>query len=179
MERTIKVWDPLVRLLHWSLAVGFAIAWLTADVWDALHEWTGYATAAIVAIRLAWGLIGTKYARFAQFVRPPAAVAGYLGATLRGREPRYVGHNPAGAAMIVALLSATAATALTGWMTTLDVFWRHEWIEDVHEATATLMLILAVVHVGGVIVASLRHRENLARAMVTGRKRAPGTADVF
>lgn len=175
---SIKVWDPLVRLFHWSLAISFAVAWLTADEWKDLHEWAGYAAGALIAFRILWGLVGPKYARFSNFVRSPATVLRYLGAMIRGREARYIGHNPVGGVMIVALILGMAGTALTGWMYTLDAFWGVEWVEETHETLATLMLVLVLVHIGGVIFASLRHNENLARAMVVGRKRAPEAADV-
>ena len=106
MEPTVKVWDPVVRLFHWSLVASFAVAWLTADEWDDLHEWAGYAAAALIGFRLIWGVVGPRYARFSQFMRSPGAVAAYLRATFVGREPRYLGHNPAGSLMILGLILA-------------------------------------------------------------------------
>jgi len=176
---TIRVWDPFVRLFHWSLAVSFGIAWLTAEEWSDLHKWAGYAAAALIALRLVWGVTGPRYARFSQFVRSPAEVLRYLAAMRRKREPRHLGHNPAGGLMIIALLSTMAATAVTGWMFTLDAFWGVQWVEEAHGVLANLMLALVILHVAGVLVASLHHRENLARAMVTGQKRAPEPGDVF
>ena len=178
MERTIKVWDPFVRLFHWSLVFSFAIAWLTADEWDDLHEWAGYAAAGLIGLRLLWGLIGPKYARFAQFVRSRDAVLNYIRASILGGEPRYIGHNPAGGLMIVGLILAMAGTAATGWLSTLNAFWGMEWVEETHEALASFMLILVLLHVAGVIFASLRHKENLVRAMINGRKRVPEASDV-
>ncbi|MBE0529568.1 MAG: cytochrome b/b6 domain-containing protein [Rhodospirillales bacterium] len=178
MEQTVKVWDPVIRLFHWSLAVSFAVAWLTADEWDNLHEWAGYAVAALIGFRLVWGLIGPRYARFSQFVRSPGDVAAYVGATLKGKEPRYLGHNPAGSLMILGLILAIAGTAATGWMSTLDAFWGAEWVEETHEALANLMLFMVVAHVAGVIFASMRHKENLVRSMISGHKRAPESTDV-
>jgi cytochrome b len=177
-QETVKVWDPLVRVFHWSLAVSFALAWLTAEELDSVHEWTGYVIAGLLAFRLLWGLVGPKYARFSQFVRSPGTVVRYLRAMIQGREPRYIGHNPAGALMIVILLLALAGTALTGWMQTLDAYWGVEWVEEGHEAFANLTLLLVALHIAGVVLASMRHQENLARAMIIGRKRAPGTADI-
>lgn len=178
MKPVVTVWDPFVRLFHWTLAGGLVIAWLSADEWDALHEWTGYLIAGLLAARLVWGLIGSRQARFAHFVRSPAAVRAYLRDMLKGRERRYLGHNPAGAAMILVLIAVIAATAATGWMGTLDRFAHAEWVEDVHEILANLILILVPLHVAGVLLASLRHRENLVRAMIVGRKRAPSGTDV-
>ncbi|MBU0723355.1 MAG: cytochrome b/b6 domain-containing protein [Alphaproteobacteria bacterium] len=178
MQPGIKVWDPFVRLFHWTLVGAIAIAWLSADEWDALHEWTGYLIAGLLATRLVWGLIGSRYARFSHFVRPPAAVGVYLRDVLKGRERRYLGHNPAGAAMILALIAVIAATAVTGWMGTLDRFWGLEWVEELHETLATLLLVLVPLHVAGVVLASRRHCENLVRAMIVGRKRAPSGTDV-
>ncbi len=175
---SVKVWDPLVRLFHWSLAASFLVAWLTADEWGDLHHWAGYAAGALIGFRILWGLVGPRYARFGQFVRSPATVVRFGIAMLRGQEPRYVGHNPVGAVMILALIVLMAATATTGWMFTLDAFWGVEWVEELHGALANLMLFLVVVHVSGVLFASLRHRENLVHAMVVGRKRAPEAADI-
>lgn len=178
MKPVVKVWDPFVRLFHWTLAAAIVIAWLSADEWDALHEWTGYLIAGLLAARLVWGLIGSRYARFSNFVRSPAAVGAYLRDMLKGRERRYLGHNPAGAAMILALIAVIAATAVTGWMGTLDRFWGLEWVEELHETLANLLLVLVPLHVVGVVLASRRHRENLVRAMIVGRKRAPSGTDV-
>jgi len=177
-DGTVKVWDPAVRLFHWSLVAAFAIAWLTGDEWDKVHEIAGYVILGLIAFRLFWGIVGTRYARFRQFVHGPQAVGDYLRATLEGREKRYIGHNPAGGAMVVALLVALAATGLSGWMTTLDMFWGSEWVEEIHEVFANLMLLLVGLHVAGVLFASLRHGENLVRAMVNGRKRHAASGDI-
>lgn len=177
-DRTVKVWDPLVRVFHWSLVASFAFAWATAEDWEGLHEWAGYAAAALIGFRILWGVIGPKYARFSQFVRSPGVVIDYLRSAINGSERRYLGHNPAGGMMIVALILATAATALTGWMTTLPAYHGAEWVEEGHELMANLMLVLVLLHVTGVILAGFRHRENLVRAMIVGRKRAPEAADI-
>ena len=177
-EATIRVWDPIVRVFHWSLVASFAIAWLSADEWGALHHWAGYAAGSLIAFRLVYGLVGSRYARFTQFVRSPRTVIGFLNAMRRGDEPRYVGHNPAGGAMIVALILTVGAVATTGWMQTTDAFWGVEWVSEFHELLANLMMTLVVAHVAGVLLASYRHKENLILAMIKGRKRAPGAADI-
>jgi len=178
MAEKVKVWDPLVRVFHWGLVLSFAVAWLSSDHGRTLHQWAGYAAGSLIAMRIVWGLLGTRYARFAQFVRNPVAALGYLGDVAAGRERRYIGHNPAGGLMIVALIVAMAALATTGWMMTTTQFWGYEWVEDAHELLAELMLWLVGLHLAGVALASLRHRENLVVAMLTGRKRAPAPGDV-
>jgi cytochrome b len=175
---TVRVWDPLVRTFHWSLVGLFGFAFLTGDELQTPHEIAGYTIAALVGLRTVWGLIGSRHARFSSFLYGPGAVAGFLRDTLRMRARRYLGHNPAGGWMVIALLLAVAAISGTGFMMTTDAFQGVEWVEDLHEASAFAALGLAALHVAGVIVASLEHGENLIRAMVTGRKRAPGPGDI-
>lgn len=169
--RTVAVWDPWVRLFHWSLVAAFFGAYLLGDGGGTWHQALGYTALGLVAFRLVWGLIGSRYARFARFVPGPARLLAYLRAMLARREPRHLGHNPAGAAMILLLLVGIAVTGVTGWLMTTDRFWGVGWVQDVHEWAANVMLVLIGLHVAGVIYASWRHRENLVRAMVTGRKR--------
>lgn len=175
---TVRVWDPLVRIFHWSLAGLFLFAFLTGDEWDKPHEIAGYVIAGLVAFRVFWGFAGTRHARFASFVRSPFAALGYMRDGLAKRAPRHIGHNPPGGLMILALLLAISVIAATGWMMTTDAFWGVEWVEEVHEVVVYSTLGLIALHVGGVIFSSLEHGENLVRAMVTGRKRAPGPGDI-
>ena len=174
----MRVWDPLVRLFHWSLVLSFAVAWLSANTWEGVHMWAGYAAGGLILLRLAWGFVGTPYARFSQFVRPPWTVLAYLKAVAAGSEARHIGHNPAGGAMVLVLMAAMAATALTGWMMTTDAYFGVEWVQAVHSLVAHGLLLLVAVHVGGVALACLRHRENLVAAMITGRKRKAAAEDV-
>jgi cytochrome b len=169
------VWDAPVRVFHWLLVLSFAGAYLTAESerWRLVHVTLGYTMAGLVAFRILWGLFGTKHARFAAFVRGPKAVARYLGSLLRRRPEHHVGHNPAGALAIVALLLLAAGVAATGWA--MDFSLAGHWMEEAHEAAANIMLALVGVHVAAVIASSWLHRENLVGAMVSGRKRArPG-----
>jgi cytochrome b len=175
---TTRVWDIFVRVFHWGLAASFIVAWVTGDDWKALHLWAGYSAAALIAMRLIWGVIGTPHARFSRFVRSPLVVASYLKDVVTGREARHLGHNPAGGAMIVALLATLSGLCLSGWLLTTDAFWGSEAMENIHETLANLALVLVGLHVAGVIWASFRHHENLVRAMITGRKRAPAPGDV-
>lgn len=167
----VKVWDPWIRIFHWSLVILFAAAYATGDELDNVHIALGYAIAGLLAFRIAWGFVGSRHARFRDFVRSPRQVLAYVRDVAAMRARRYLGHNPAGGAMIVALLLALIATCLSGYLMT-TVFWGVEWIEEVHETCAHLTLLLVALHVAGVVVSSIMHHENLVRAMITGRKRA-------
>lgn len=140
---TRPVWDPSVRLFHWGLVASFAIAWLAADEWTAMHNGAGYAAAALVGLRVIWGFVGTRYARFGQFVRPPRTVWNYVLAALKGREARYLGHNPAGSIMVLALLAGVAALGLSGWLPTTDALWGSAALATVHAALAYLLSALS------------------------------------
>jgi cytochrome b len=166
-----RVWDPIVRIFHWSLVLSFGIAWVTSHSSEEIHQWAGYFAAALILLRLLWGVVGTRHARFSEFVRDPATIMRYVSAVLAGREARYIGHNPAGGAMVLALMAAMALTALTGWMMTTDVYFGVAWVGLAHDMIAHALLLLVVVHISGVIFSSFRHRENLVAAMFTGRKR--------
>ncbi len=170
--RRVLVWDAPVRVFHWLMVLSFAGAYLTAESerWRLAHVTLGYTLAGLVAFRILWGLVGTRHARFASFVRGPAAVARYLGSLLRGRPEHHSGHNPAGALAIVALVLLALAVSASGWATYQDI--GGHWLEEAHEAAASLMLAVVGVHVAGVVVGSWLHRENLVRSMVTGRKAA-------
>ncbi len=181
----IKVWDPLVRVFHWALVGAVLTAWVTEDHWMTLHSLAGYLVLGLLLLRVIWGFIGTRYARFSDFVRPPAQVLAYLKALLSRQAGRHLGHNPAGGAMIVALLCLLLLTTLTGlvaygtegggpladWFAGMGEFGREMW-EEVHEFFANTTLVFAAVHVGGVLLHSWWSKENLVRAMLTGTKSA-------
>lgn len=165
----IKVWDIGVRLFHWTMVASVASAYFLAEQ-RVLHRRLGYVVIALIAFRLIWGLIGTHHARFVNFVPGPRRFFGYLRDMARGRELRYLGHNPAGAAMIVALLSTLAAVGGSGYMMGMDAWFGVEWVENAHKLLVNLLLVLVALHVGGVVLSSRRHHENLALAMLTGEK---------
>lgn len=186
MPKMVRVWDPLVRLFHWGLAGSFAIAFLTEDDLLALHVWAGYLILGLIFIRVLWGFVGTRHARWSDFVKQPTEIFTYLKATIRSRAARYLGHNPAGGAMVVALMLSVTLTGLSGLavygaqelsgpmaplLSGLSEGWAHA-LEDIHEVVANLTLLLVLLHLAGVALASLQHRENLVRAMITGLKRS-------
>lgn len=166
----VKVWDPLVRLFHWSLAACILGAFLVEEG-DTAHRWLGYTALGLIGFRVLWGMVGSRHARFGDWVRGPRSVASYLRERLAGRSRRRLGHNPAAAVMILLLMAWVAAVGVTGWMQALDAYWGVEWLEELHGALAYGLLALVGVHVLAAIVESWHYRENLVAAMVHGRKR--------
>jgi cytochrome b len=187
---TVKAWDPLVRVFHWSLVFFFLLAFATEDDWMNLHVWAGYAVAMLIGFRLLWGVIGTRTARFPTFVKSPQAAMRHFRGMFSGKAPHYLGHNPLAAMMVVALLGSISLVAFSGMVLiaaegqgplagTFFAGISGEVMEEVHEFFANFTLLLVFVHVGGVVVSSLLEGENLVKAMITGRKKArPGWADL-
>jgi len=183
-RKTVKVWDPLVRIFHWSLVTAFAVAWLTAeDDFADLHTTAGYLIMGLVAFRLVWGVIGTRHARFTSFVRSPGAALAYLKDLALFRGKAYVGHNPAAAWMVIALLVSLTLTGVSGMMlygadegqgpmaaVMAPYHDLEDPLEEAHEVLAGFTLFLVGLHLAGILASSFVHRENLIRAMVTGRK---------
>lgn len=181
----IKVWDPMVRIFHWSLVTLFIVTFATEDELMTVHAYAGYGIMGLLLFRLVWGMVGSPHARFSDFVRPPREALAYLKDMAALRAKRYLGHNPAGGIMIVALLISLLLTTLTG----LAAYGTEgsgplamllaglgesgeEVFEEVHEFFANFTLFLVVIHVAGVILGSILHNENLVRAMFTGKKTA-------
>lgn len=174
----ILVWDRFVRLFHWTLVASFATAYFSTEHIGWVHKGAGYLALGLVVARAVWGFIApSPYARFASFVPTPRRLLAYLGLLVRGREPRHLGHNPAGAVMILALMTATLTIGVTGFLMTTDAFWGNELVETLHVTTVDLTLIAICLHVGANGYESLKHRENMFKAMLTGTKQAHGPED--
>jgi cytochrome b len=167
---SILVWDLPTRVFHWLLAACFAGAFITGDSerWRDIHIMLGYTMLLLIAFRIAWGLIGSRYARFDSFTFGPARVAAYLRSLLGARPEHHVGHNPAGSWAIYLLLGLALIAGITGYATQNEL--GGEWLEEFHEGAANAMLAVVLVHIAGVIASSLRHAENLVAGMITGRK---------
>lgn len=186
LKKEISVWDPLIRFFHWSLVAAFFIAYITEEDFLTIHSWAGYMILGLLVIRIVWGLIGTKHARFKDFVFRPRHIVQFLKDTLSFKAKRYIGHNPAGGAMAVLLMLSLLLTTFSG----LIIFGIEEsqgplasWLsgtshsigdifEEIHEFFANFTLFLVGVHVLGVLVESLIHRENLVSSMINGKKRS-------
>ena len=182
VQDQVYVWDPFVRLFHWSLVVGFTVAYLTEDDMLTVHVWAGYLVGVLIVARVIWGFVGPRHARFSDFIYDPATTLRYVRELILLRAKRHLGHSPGGGAMVIILLLFLTATVVTGLvvyggeqqagplagMFTKDT---GELMEEIHEVIANITLALIIAHIAAVILASFVHRENLVRAMVTGYKR--------
>lgn len=168
--KNILVWDWPVRLGHWLMVGGFILAWLTSEseTWRLVHAFSGSVVIAVALFRLPWGFIGSRYARFIDFVRGPGSVIDYVRSLIRQEPDHHTGHNPAGGWAIMLLLGLGIATGVVGWAMYNEL--GGEWLEDLHEGLAATMLTVVFIHVAGVISGSLLHGENFVRAMITGHK---------
>lgn len=168
--KKILVWDLPVRVGHWLMVGGFILAWLTSESesWRLVHALAGATVFAVALFRLPWGFIGSRYARFADFVRGPAAVKAYAAGLIKLEPAHHVGHNPAGGWAIVLLLGLGIVSGASGWAIYNDV--GGHWLEELHEGLAATMLTVVLVHLVGVFMGSLLHDENLVSAMISGRK---------
>lgn len=168
--KKILVWDLPTRIGHWLLVASFAVTWLTgeSEAWRLVHVAAGYTMVAVLAFRIFWGLAGTRYALFSSFLFSPRQALNYLVGLLRGEKSHWVGHNPAGSYAIYLLILLGFATAGSGWATYAEI--GGEWLKVSHELLASTMLAVVGLHVAGVVVSGLLHRENLVRSMINGYK---------
>ena len=178
VQATVPVWSPALRLLHWTIAGTVIASFATHEGGGRAHEILGYVALAAAALRVALGFAGGPGWRFAGFVRGWRTTLGYARLVLARREPRHLGHNPLGGWMIVALLAFTIAASVSGWLYTTDAYWGVEWVEETHGALGDALVPLFLLHVTGVVFASIRHRESLIGAMIHGRKRAAASGDI-
>ena len=175
MPAAFNVWDPLVRVAHWSVAILVAIEMLNEAGANPWHRYLGYAAGAIVALRLAWGLFGSPYARLSAMARTAKYVVSYVRSPRKSGARGYIGHNPLGAWMAFALWGLVLVVVFTGWLLQLDAFWGDESMQSVHAVASYVLTACAIVHVCGVIVTSLVQRTNLVKAMMTGQKTRQNT----
>lgn len=194
---TVKVWDISIRIFHWTLVIAFFVAYLSGDELETVHTYAGYYILGLLLYRVIWGLFGTRYARFSSFLFTPTQILAYLKSMFAGKADRYLGHNPAGSVMVFMLLISLVITTWTGLelyategkgplaeniMSVNSVAYangneRHggneEFWEELHEVFSNLTLLLVGLHILGVLFSIRLHKENLVKAMITGRKRSP------
>lgn len=177
--RSIRVWDPLVRIFHWSLALLVLANLIVLEPGEWLHRMAGYAACGWVALRIAWGFIGTRHARFADFFPTPGRLAAHFRALRAGRPDTHDGHNPLGALMMLALMGLVLALGATGYLLGTDAWFGNEGLEELHEGLAGVLQGAIVLHVLAAILMSRLEKTNLVRAMVTGVKVRPASGDTL
>lgn len=170
MTKSVRVWDPFVRLFHWSTAALFLANITVLEAGSRPHRYVGYTLIGLVLARIIWGFIGTQYARFSRFVPAPQTLKRYLAALAQGQHPYYLTHNPLGALMVIFLLVMLLCTGLSGWLLTQDGFWSDRLMEAIHGTCADLTMVAVGLHIAAVIWISHRTHEPLIPAMLHGRK---------
>lgn len=171
--RDMVVWDPLVRLIHWSLALMVLLNGAFTDDEGMVHQWVGYVALGLVGIRVVWALIGPRHARFATFPPNPMRALRYLKAVRAGDRTVHLSHNPLGALMVYNLWLTVIAMGVTGYMMTTLRFFGIDWVKEVHELAFNWLMLSVALHVAGVAFDTWRSGVNLVRAMLVGRKRIP------
>ena len=170
-ETSVRVWDPFVRVFHWSLVSCVVLNYFVVEDGETAHQVIGYIAAGLVLARVAWGFVGSRHARFTDFFPTPARLRAQLASLRAGQHPFHPGHSPLGALMMLALMALVLALGLTGFLQTTDAFWGEEWLQELHEELAEALLGLAGVHVAAALLMSVVERTNLVAAMVSGIKR--------
>lgn len=183
--RRVRVWDPALRIFHWSLATLVIATWLLGQFGPnvmTLHFWLGYAIIALLVFRLIWGVIGPEPARFTSFVRGPAAILGYVRHIGRREPSHWLGHNPLGALSVVAMLLALIVQTATGLISDPEDFVNVGPLADQvssatakdavgwHHLGATIILILVLLHLAVILFYRVWKNEDLVRPMITGWK---------
>lgn len=171
--RSIKVWDPFVRVFHWGTALLFLANFAIFEDDGAAHRYAGYLLFALVLLRLVWGLVGSEHARFSAFWPSLSEIKAHLKALVTGAPEEHLSHNPLGAVMVYNLLASLVLISVTGIMMRSDAFWGVDWVEELHEILANYTLLCVGLHVAGVLFETRRSKVNLIKAMVTGRKDIP------
>ncbi len=164
------VWDRFVRIFHWTLVLCVVSNFFVFDDGKDVHQWTGYLAVSLVVMRIIWGFVGTKHARFSDFFPTPSRLIRHIKALKSGIHEEHVGHNPLGALMMLTLITVVLCLGITGWMQTLDAFWGEEWLQNTHAFIADALIAFAFVHALAAILMGRLERTRLIRAMFTGRK---------
>jgi cytochrome b len=180
----IKVWDSIVRLFHWSLVITYSVSFFTQEEDYDLHLIAGYTVLGLVIARIFWGFAGTRYARFSNFVKSPVTVTRHIFSVLQNKSDRYIGHNPAGGMMILALIivllvitisgvALDAAENRAGPLGTTTLFYYTDTIAEIHNIATNISLGLVALHLAGIFYGVVVLKEKLISAMITGKKSMP------
>jgi cytochrome b len=174
-KQSVLVWDVPIRIFHWLLVVSFAGAWLTSEseAQQMIHYAFGYSACTLVLFRIIWGIVGTRYARFSQFIKGPAETIRHIKSLMTGSEHSSLGHNPAGAIAMISLMILILLIGLTGYWSVKEFL--GDFMSEAHETISNITLVIVAIHVGAAIIMSFLQKENLVKSMVSGKKE--GTSD--
>jgi cytochrome b len=164
------VWDRFVRLFHWTLVSCVCLNTFVLEEGEWAHEWAGYLAAGLVAARIVWGFIGSRHARFADFFPTSARLKRHLQAVRHGQAEQHWGHNPLGALMMLLLMALVIALGVTGWLQGTDAYYGEEWLQELHEVLANMLMLSAGLHAAAALVMGRIERTRLVKAMITGVK---------
>ncbi|MGD8175302.1 cytochrome b/b6 domain-containing protein [Marinimicrobium sp. ARAG 43.8] len=175
MRHSVTLWDPLIRVFHWSIAGIFVANYWLNEKGDDWHQWLGYTAAALIVLRVVWGFIGPRPARWSDFFPTPSRLKAHLAALLKGRDQHRMGHSALGALVMILMMLCFVGLATTGYMMEeIDRFWGVDWLEELHGLIANTLLTLVVLHLLAALFESVRLKENLPWSMVTGKRRERG-----
>jgi len=171
-DKSVLVWELPIRLFHWALAASIIINYFVLETGSKQHRYLGYFACSLIVLRIIWGIFwGSKYSRFKNFWPTRASLSSYVKSLLKNKPPRHLTHNPLAAVMMITLCLLVFALGVSGFLMRTDYFWGEEWLEEVHEIFANLLMFLSLMHALAAIIESFRHKENLIFSMIHGKKR--------
>jgi len=170
LKNPVMVWDIFVRIFHWSLVICVLLNQLVLEAGSTVHRLTGYVAVVLVLARVVWGFVGSPYARFADFFPTPSRLILHVKALFQGQHLQYIGHNPLAALMMLGMMALVLSLGVTGWMQGTGAFFGEEWVIDLHELLADVLLVAACLHATAALVMGRLERVRLVRAMITGIK---------
>lgn len=169
---SLRLWDPVVRVFHLSIAGVFVANYFFTEAGDDWHVWLGYYAMAWLAVRLVWGFIGTRSARWSDFWPTPARLLAHARSLIAGRPEHRLGHSPIGALVMILMMSTFLLVGVSGWaMQEIDALWGADWPLQVHTISVNVLLGLVTVHIAAALFESFQVRDNLPLSMITGRRR--------
>ncbi|MGY8857881.1 MAG: cytochrome b/b6 domain-containing protein [Pseudomonadales bacterium] len=169
--RQVRVWDILVRVTHWTVAAGITANLFFTEDGSELHQYVGYTVVGLVVIRLLWGFVGTRYARFSDFFPTPSRIKHHLSdLSIRRTDEQHLGHNPLAAIMMFALWAVIIGLGISGYLMEAKIFGSKDILEEIHGILANSLYLLVPLHIISAIAMSYWERQNLIKSMITGDK---------
>ena len=170
--QTEKLWDPLIRLFHWSIAAIFVANYFINEAGEDWHQWLGYVAVVWLFVRFFWGFFGKGAARWADFFPTRANLTAHVTALISGEQYHRFGHSPLGGLVMILMMLCILSLGISGFMMEeIDYFWGEDWVENLHSWSANVLMALVSVHIFAALYESYRLKENLPLSMITGKRR--------